>query len=102
MQVPLPAAHRVRVHLTHVPASILLVHVPDVQKPRTVIIVGQRHSGILGDDVMMNGQNGLSVHSNPCHLRIETGKRVNNIYILYIIITQSVLIKLKKALSQYK
>lgn len=55
LQVPLPAPHRVRVHLTHVPAPVLFVHVPNVQIPRTVIIVGQRHSGVLGYDVMMDG-----------------------------------------------
>lgn len=70
LQVPLSTSHRVRVHLTHVPAAVFLVHVSDVQIPRPVIVVGQGHPGILGDDVVVNGQDRLSVHSDPRDLRI--------------------------------
>lgn len=69
MQVPLSTSHRVRVHLTHVPAPVFFVHVSNVQIPRPVIIVGERDPGILGDDVVVDGQNRLSVYSDPCDLQ---------------------------------
>lgn len=74
LQVPLTASHRVRVHLTHVPAPVLLVYVLDVQIPRPVIVVGQRHPRVLGDDVVVDGQDRLGVHSNPRHLRTGTNR----------------------------
>lgn len=69
LQVPLSTPHRVCVHLTHVPTPILFVHVSNMQIPRSVIIIGERYPGVLGNNVVVNGQNRLSVYSDPCDLK---------------------------------
>jgi len=69
LKVPLSTPHRVCVHLTHVPPSISLAHFPDVQSPRSVVVVRQRYPRVLGDDSVVNGQNRLGVNSDPRHLK---------------------------------
>jgi len=69
LYVALTALHRIRVHLTHVPSAIHLLHVLYVKVPRAVVVVGQRDSGILRDHIMMNRQNGLCVDAHPRHLK---------------------------------
>ena len=65
LQVSSPAPHRVSVDLTHVPASVLLLHVSNVQLPLLVFPVGERHPLVPGDDAVVDGQDGLGVHPHP-------------------------------------
>lgn len=69
LQVPLSTSHRVRVHLTHVPSPIFFVHVSNMQIPRSVIVVGKRYPWILGNNVVVNWQNRLSIYPDPGDLR---------------------------------
>lgn len=69
LEVPLPTAHGICVDLTHVPASVCLVYVLDMQVPGAVVIVRQRDARVLRDHVVMDRENGLRVHSNPRHLK---------------------------------
>lgn len=60
--------HRVRVDLTHVFSSILLLHVAYVQIPCAEITMCNGHSRVMCDDVIMNCLNGLSVRLHPSYL----------------------------------
>jgi len=60
--------HRIRVDLAHVPSPVVLLDVCDVQIPGAVVVEGQRNAGVLGDDVVVDGQNCLRVHSHPRNL----------------------------------
>ena len=68
LQVSSPAPHGVSVDLTHVPASVLLLHVSNVQLPLLVFPVGERHPLVPGDDAVVDGQDGLGVHPHPGNL----------------------------------
>ncbi len=54
-----------RVDLTHIGASIRPLHVPDVQIPRSMSLMGDPDSGIACDDGLVDGENGRSVIMNP-------------------------------------
>lgn len=54
LQVSLPTAHGICVDLTHVPASVSLVYVLDMQVPGAVVIVRQRDARVLRDHVVMD------------------------------------------------
>ena len=60
--------HRVGVDLTHVPASVALLGTVQVEVPLVLPRPGQRDPGVPGDDVVVDGENGLSVHPDPGHL----------------------------------
>lgn len=64
--------HRVRVDLTHVISSILPLHTPNVQRPRIHIIVGDTEPGVVGNDVLVDGEDGLGVGLDPGDLGKET------------------------------
>lgn len=68
LQVSLSTSHRVRVDLTHVPSPIFLVHISDVQIPWPMIVIGKSYPRILGNNVVVNRQNRLSVHTDPSNL----------------------------------
>ena len=68
LQVAPPASHGVGVDLTHVPASVLLLHVSNVELPLLVLPVGERHPLVPGDDAVVDGQDGLGVHPHPGNL----------------------------------
>ena len=68
LQVSSPAPHGVGIDLTHVPASVLLLHVSNVQLPLFVLPVGERHPLVPGDDAVVDGQDGLGVHPHPGNL----------------------------------
>jgi len=40
-----------------------------MQIPRSVIVVGKRYPRILGNNVVVNGQNRLSIYPDPCDLQ---------------------------------
>lgn len=68
MQVTLPRSHGIRVHLTHVPAAIRLLHLSDVQIPAAVVVVRQHDARILCDDVVVDAEDGLRVDAHPSDL----------------------------------
>ena len=65
LQVSSPAPHGVGVDLAHVPASVLLLHISNVQLPLLVFPVGERHPLVPRDDAVVDGQDGLGVHPHP-------------------------------------
>lgn len=50
-----------------------------MQVPGSVIVVGQCDSGILGDDFVMDGQNGLCVHTHPRQLQNNKRTEINTV-----------------------
>ena len=60
--------HRVRVDLTHVPAPVTLLGAVQVEIPLVLPRARQRDPGVAGDDVVVDRQDGLSVHPDPGHL----------------------------------
>ena len=62
------ADHGLGVDLTHVVARVIPLHVPDVELPRVDPIVGDGHPGVVGHHVVVDGQDGLAVRSQPCNL----------------------------------
>ena len=63
-----PVHHGVRVDLTHIPAPVTLLGAVQVEIPLVLTRPGQRDPGVPGDDVVVDGENGLSVHPDPGHL----------------------------------
>lgn len=63
------ALHRIRVYLAHVPATVGLANLFDVQVPRTVVAVTDPDSVVLRNHVAVDGEDGLRVYSKPCDLR---------------------------------
>ena len=68
LHVARPVNHRVGVDLTHVPAPVALLGTVQVEVPLVLPRPGQRDPGVPGDDVVVDGENGLSVHPDPGHL----------------------------------
>ena len=68
LEIPSPAPHGVCVDLAHVPASVLFLHVRNVELPLLVLPVRERHSLVPGDDAVVDGEYGLGVHPHPGHL----------------------------------
>ena len=64
-----PVDHRVRVDLTHVPPAVTLLGTVEVEVPLVLPGPGERYPGVPGDDVVVDGQDGLSVHPHPGNLR---------------------------------
>lgn len=50
------AHHRDRVHLTHIVASVVPLHVVYVQQPGLLVVVGHREPRYLNDHVFVDGQ----------------------------------------------
>lgn len=65
--------HWIRIQLTHVTASVLLLHRFDVQVPRELIRVTDADPGIVCDDVLMDGLDGFCVLLDPPDLRRRNG-----------------------------
>lgn len=63
------ALHWVGVDLAHVAASVLLLHAPDVQVPGAEVVVRNGHAGVVCDDVVVNGLDGLGVRLHPADLQ---------------------------------
>lgn len=65
--------HRIRVDLAHVPSLIGLLDFAYLQLPDFLLRVGDRNAMVLGDNVILNGQNRLCVDAQPSHLhQMET------------------------------
>lgn len=60
-----------RIYLTHVTASIFLLHIVYVQKPRTVFIVGHGNPWISSDHVAIHGQYGRLFKVHPSYLQTK-------------------------------
>lgn len=74
LEVTFSGSHGIRVHLTHVPASIWLLNLSDVKIPAAVIVVRQHDAWILCDDVVVDAENRLCVDANPRDLQAREGK----------------------------
>ena len=61
--------HGVCVDLTHVPAPVTLLDAVEVEIPLVLPGPGQGDPGVAGDHVVVDGQDGLGVHSDPGNLR---------------------------------
>ena len=61
--------HRVRVDLTHVPASVALLGTVEVEVPLVLPQPREGDPGVPGDHVIVDGQDGLSVHPHPGNLQ---------------------------------
>lgn len=61
--------HRVRVDLAHIGAAVLSLDASHVERPRVVVVVGDREAGVVRDDVLVDGQDRLRVCLDPGHLR---------------------------------
>jgi hypothetical protein len=66
---PYLALHRVSVDLAHVTAAVLLLHAPDVQVPGAEVVVRNCHPGVVRDDVVVDGLDGLGVRLHPADLQ---------------------------------
>ena len=62
------ALHGVTVDLAHVPASVGLLHLPDAQLPDAFLRGTDADAVVLGDDLVLDGEDGLGVHPEPGHL----------------------------------
>ena len=69
LQVSSLTSHGVSVDLTHVPASVNLLDIGDVELPLLVLTVGEGHPLVPGDDAVVNGHDGLGVHPYPGNLK---------------------------------
>lgn len=68
--------HGIRVYLTHIPSPVRLPQLLDMYMPCPVVWVRHADPVIFGDHVVMNGQYGLCVYPQPCHLyRMKTQKK---------------------------
>lgn len=65
LQISLARAHWICVDLAQVPAAVRLLHLSYVQVPGTVVVVGEGDASILRNHFVVDGENGLSVHTNP-------------------------------------
>lgn len=68
IQITHLALHRIGVNLTHVPAPVRLPDLFYVQIPRLVLAVSHSDPVVLSDHVTVDGEDGLRVHAQPCHL----------------------------------
>ena len=61
-------SHGVSVDLTHVPASVNLLDVGDVELPLLVLPVGEGDPLVPGDDAVVDGEDSLCVYPHPSNL----------------------------------
>ena len=69
LKVPLPTPHRICIHLAHVPSSIGLLDVFNVEVPRPVVVEREGHPWVLGDHIVVNREDCLGVDPYPGHLK---------------------------------
>lgn len=60
--------HGVGVDLAHVLAGVVAPHVPDLELPGVVVGVDDVHAVVVGDDAVVDSEDGLSVCLNPRYL----------------------------------
>lgn len=63
--------HDAGVDLTHVAAAVGLLHLPNVQVPRALVVVRHGDAGIVRHHLGVQRQNGLVLGAHPAHLRIQ-------------------------------
>lgn len=63
------ASHWIRVDLTHIRARVIHLDVGDMQFPSVVSIVSHREPRVVSHHVCVDGENGLGVRLDPCHLQ---------------------------------
>ena len=62
------APHRVGIDLAHVPPTVNLLYVGDVQLPFLVLPVGEGNPLVSCDDAVVDGEDSLCVHTHPSNL----------------------------------
>lgn len=72
IQVANLVAHWLRVDLTHVPPSVLLVDVVNVEGPGRLIVLDDGEPGDPRHDRLVDRQQHLAVHVEPRHLQDTT------------------------------
>lgn len=55
-------------NLAHILASVFHLHTLDVKCPRIVVVVRHRQSSVIGNDVLVDGQNGFCIGLYPGNL----------------------------------
>lgn len=78
LQISLPRPHGIGINLAHVPSSIWLFDLPDVQVPAAMVVVSQHNSRILSDDIVMNAEDRLCVNSYPRDLNQIYSKKLQH------------------------
>lgn len=68
LQVSFLAGHGLRVDLAHVPTSVGLLHITDVQEPRTMVVVSQCYPGVFRHHPVVYRKYGLGANTNPSDL----------------------------------
>lgn len=66
--------HGIRVNLTHILSSVLLLDAAYVQIPRGVIVMGHGYTWIMRDHVIVYRLNRLSVRLHPANLKHTVSK----------------------------
>lgn len=65
------ALHRIRVQLAHVAPDVLLRHRFYMQIPGGGVRVTHGDSGVMSDDLLVNGLDGFRVRLHPAHLQVS-------------------------------
>lgn len=65
------ALHRIRVQLAHVAPDVLLRHRLYMQIPGGGVRVTYGDSGVVSDDLLVNGLDGFRVRLHPAHLQVS-------------------------------
>lgn len=60
--------HGVGVDLAHVESPVTGPDVSDAEVPMLVVVAGEGEARVLGDDSVVDGENGLRLHEDPGHL----------------------------------
>lgn len=84
MQVTKLGLRSDRVDLTHVSALIFLLHITNVQKPCSMLIVRHTDTGIPCNHVIVNSQNGRLLKMHPCHLQRKYSIIIHKHYVTFM------------------
>ena len=68
-EVSRPMSHGVSVDLTHVPAPVIRLHSLQLQSPNIGLWPFQWNTRITRNHIIVDGENGLRIHSNPSYLQ---------------------------------
>lgn len=62
----------------HVPALVQLLHVFNAEHPMPLLHVRYAHAVVLCDDVVLDGENNLGIHTQPRDMQRKKGGRVSS------------------------
>ena len=84
LETALLTLHDLGVDLAHVAPGVAPHHIPDVQAPRLVLVVGDHDARVVRHDALLDRQDRLGVHLQPPNLERKL-KILNEIKCLKII-----------------